>query len=143
VEFDGAAVARGNREAECCVGEHEGDVAAGGEENVPGRERSARVVSDGDRDGSRGGCEVGQGQASALGRRGMPMALARIPSPRARRGSALVEFSLAGIPLVLTPISTAETACGMWVYHSLAVGVASVSRHTSTRGAGCGVVRRG
>jgi len=71
------------------------------------------------------------------------MALARIPSPRARRGSALVEFSLAGIPLVLIPISTAETACGVWVYHSLAVGVTSVSRHTSTRGAGCGAVRRG
>jgi Flp pilus assembly protein TadG len=56
---------------------------------------------------------------------------------RWRRGNALVEFSLAAIPLIFIQISIVEICRGMWDYHSLAQAVKAASRSAATRGAGC------
>jgi hypothetical protein len=56
----------------------------------------------------------------------------------AKRGSALVEFTLAGLPAIFMLISTFEMARGMWVYHGLAHAAKTGARFAVVRGRGCG-----
>jgi Flp pilus assembly protein TadG len=54
-----------------------------------------------------------------------------------QRGSAMIEFTLVGIPLVFILISTFEVARGMWIYHTLAYAVKEGTRYASVHGATC------
>jgi Flp pilus assembly protein TadG len=56
---------------------------------------------------------------------------------RRERGSAILEFTLVGIPLVFVVISTFEMARGMWLYHSLAYAAKTGARFAVVRGKGC------
>jgi hypothetical protein len=59
-------------------------------------------------------------------------------SRRARqRGSSLLEFTLAGIPLIFVMISVVETSRGMWNYVTLARAVNETTRFVSLRGSSC------
>jgi hypothetical protein len=54
-----------------------------------------------------------------------------------RLGSATLEMTLVGIPLVFVLISTVEMARGMWIYHTLAHAVREGTRFTIVHGADC------
>ena len=54
-----------------------------------------------------------------------------------QRGSAMVEFALAGIAAVMVLISTFQLAMGMWRYHTLAYVVHEATRYAAVRGHGC------
>ena len=58
-------------------------------------------------------------------------------SARSRRGSTMLEFALAGIPVIFVVISTLELARGMWIYHSLAFATKTAARFAVVRGRGC------
>jgi Flp pilus assembly protein TadG len=55
----------------------------------------------------------------------------------ARRGNAIIEFTLVAIPLLFIQTSIVEICRAMWDYHSLAQAVKAAARQVSTRGAGC------
>ena len=58
--------------------------------------------------------------------------------PRERcRGSQILEFTLAAIPLIFFLIGIFGVGIGMWGYHSIAAGVKNAARIASVRGAGC------
>lgn len=57
-----------------------------------------------------------------------------------RRGNALIEFTLVGIPLIFTLISIFEIARGMWIYHTLAYAVSEGTRFAIVRGENCAVL---
>jgi TadE-like protein len=54
-----------------------------------------------------------------------------------RRGSQIVEFTLAAIPLIFLTIGIFGVGIGMWGYHSVAAGVKNAARAAAVRGAGC------
>jgi len=54
-----------------------------------------------------------------------------------QRGSAIVEFTLAGIASVFVLISTFQLSMAMWNYHTLALMVHDATRYTAVRGVGC------
>jgi len=54
-----------------------------------------------------------------------------------RRGSQILEFTLAAIPLIFLLIGIFGVGIGMWSYHSIAAGVKNAARIASVRGAGC------
>jgi Flp pilus assembly protein TadG len=54
-----------------------------------------------------------------------------------RRGVALVEFTIAGIPSMILLISTFSLAMGMWNYHTLAYAVHEATRYVSVKGKDC------
>ena len=54
-----------------------------------------------------------------------------------RRGSQILEFTLAAIPLIFLLVGIFGLGIGMWGYHSLAAGVKNAARIASVRGAGC------
>jgi Flp pilus assembly protein TadG len=54
-----------------------------------------------------------------------------------RRGSQIVEFTLAAIPLIFFLVGIFGVGIGMWGYHSLAAGVKNAARIASVRGLGC------
>jgi Flp pilus assembly protein TadG len=54
-----------------------------------------------------------------------------------RRGSAMVEFALAGIASVTMLISTVQLSIAMWNYHTLAYATHEANRYTSTHGRSC------
>lgn len=56
---------------------------------------------------------------------------------RTRRGSAVIEFTLVGIPLIFTLISIFEISRGMWIYHTLAYSVTEATRFASVHGLNC------
>ena len=56
---------------------------------------------------------------------------------KGRKGNAIIEFTLAAIPLIFIQISIVEICRGMWDYHSLAQAVKGACRSVATRGAGC------
>ena len=59
-------------------------------------------------------------------------------SRRARqKGSSLIEFTLAGIPLIFVMISVVEMSRGMWNYVTLARAVNQTARFASLRGTSC------
>jgi len=52
-------------------------------------------------------------------------------------GNALVEFTLAGIPLIFVLVSIFQISIGMWLYHSLAFAVSEGTRYTIVHGINC------
>src|SRR5690242_5165865 len=56
-----------------------------------------------------------------------------------RLGSATLEMTLVGIPMIFVLISTIEMARGMWIYHTLAYSIREGTRFTIVHGVDCGV----
>ena len=56
---------------------------------------------------------------------------------RRQRGSAMVEFALAGIASIFLIISTFHLAVGMWNYHVLANAVHETTRYVAVKGVNC------
>src|SRR5215472_950356 len=54
-----------------------------------------------------------------------------------RRGSAMLEFALTGIPVMFFLISTIQIGLGMWQYHSLDSALQQAGRYLAVRGRGC------
>jgi len=54
-----------------------------------------------------------------------------------RKGNAMVEFTLVGIPMIFILISVFEMARGMWVYHTLAYAVKEGTRYAIVHGENC------
>ncbi len=54
-----------------------------------------------------------------------------------RRGSAIIEMTMIGIPVIFVLISIFEMARGMWIYHSLAFGIKEGARFASVHGVNC------
>ena len=55
------------------------------------------------------------------------------------RGSAIVEMTLVGIPMIFVLISIFEMARGMWAYDTLAYAVRETSRYAIVHGQDCAV----
>ena len=53
------------------------------------------------------------------------------------RGSAMLEFTLVGIPIIFVLISTFQMAFGMWLYHTLAYAAREGTRYAVVHGANC------
>ncbi len=56
---------------------------------------------------------------------------------RKKRGSAVLEFTLAGIPAIFLWISIAQMALGMWRYHVLEYAVKVTNAYVAVHGSGC------
>jgi hypothetical protein len=56
-----------------------------------------------------------------------------------RKGSALIEFTLVGIPLIFVLISIFEMARGMWLYHTLAAAIKEGTRFAIVHGNDCNI----
>lgn len=56
---------------------------------------------------------------------------------RREQGTAVLEFALAGIPLLLMIISIFELCLAMWSYHTLAFAVREGARYAAIKGQGC------
>jgi len=54
-----------------------------------------------------------------------------------RRGNALIEFTLLGIPLTFITISIVAISVDMWEFHNLAFVTEATSRYISIHGATC------
>ncbi len=54
-----------------------------------------------------------------------------------RRGSAIVEFAIVGIPLLFIWISVVQMAIGMWRYHTLQYAVKMASSYMAIHGSSC------
>jgi Flp pilus assembly protein TadG len=54
-----------------------------------------------------------------------------------QNGSATLEMTLVGIPLIFVLISTVEVARGMWIYHTLAYALREGTRYTIVHGVDC------
>jgi|SRR5215471_4792217 len=54
-----------------------------------------------------------------------------------QRGSAMIEFTLVGIPMIFLLISVFEMSRAMWNYHTLAFAVREGTRYAAVHGAGC------
>ena len=50
---------------------------------------------------------------------------------RGQRGSAMVEFALAGVGSMILFISTVQLTIGMWNYHTLAYAVHEATRYAA------------
>lgn len=58
---------------------------------------------------------------------------------KSSRGSAILEFTLMGIPMIFVVICTVEMARGMWNYHTLQYAVKAATAYASMHGATCGL----
>jgi hypothetical protein len=56
---------------------------------------------------------------------------------KSSRGSAAIEFTLAGLASTILLISTFQLAIGMWNYHTLAYAVHDGTRYVAVKGKGC------
>ena len=54
-----------------------------------------------------------------------------------QRGSAMLEFTLVGIPMIFVLISIFEISRGMWNYHTLAFAVREGTRYATVHGFDC------
>jgi Flp pilus assembly protein TadG len=54
-----------------------------------------------------------------------------------RRGSAVIEFAMVGVPLLFMWISIFQVAMGAWRYHTLQYAVKMASAYMATHGADC------
>src|SRR5262249_12388823 len=53
------------------------------------------------------------------------------------RGSAIIEFTLAGIPVIFLIYATIQLSIMMWNYHTLAYAVNEGAHYAAVRGQGC------
>src|SRR3954468_3193094 len=53
------------------------------------------------------------------------------------RGSAMLEFTLAGVPSIMLLISIFQLSLAMWNYHTLAYAVHDGTRYAAVKGYGC------
>jgi hypothetical protein len=53
------------------------------------------------------------------------------------RGSAMIEFTLAGLAAIILLISTFQLSLGMWNYHTLAYAIHQSTRYVAVKGVGC------
>ena len=60
-----------------------------------------------------------------------------MPYRKRRRGSALVEFTLAGIASATLLISTVQLSIAMWNYHTMAYATHETNRYISVHGRSC------
>ncbi|MGO4885584.1 MAG: TadE/TadG family type IV pilus assembly protein [Bryobacteraceae bacterium] len=56
---------------------------------------------------------------------------------KGRRGAVTLEFTLVGIPLLFTLISTVEMSRGMWMYQTQAYAISQGVRYLVVHGADC------
>jgi len=56
---------------------------------------------------------------------------------RCERGSNIVEFTMAGIPLIFLIYATIQLSLAMWNYHTLAYSVNEGAHYAAVRGQGC------
>jgi Flp pilus assembly protein TadG len=56
---------------------------------------------------------------------------------KTQRGSTMLEFTLAGIPVLFLIICTVQLSLAMWNYHTLAYAVNQGVRYTALHGQGC------
>jgi Flp pilus assembly protein TadG len=56
---------------------------------------------------------------------------------RARRGNALIEFTLLGIPIIFISLSIVSVSLDMWQFHSLAYSTEMTARYATVHGATC------
>ncbi len=56
-----------------------------------------------------------------------------------RTGSAMLEFTLVGIPTIFVLISTFEIARGMWIYGTVSNAVREGTRFTIVKGSNCAI----
>jgi Flp pilus assembly protein TadG len=61
----------------------------------------------------------------------------RTMQPSRRRGSAILEFTMTGIPLMFAWISIMQMAIGMWQYHSLQYAVKVTGSYIAVHGSDC------
>jgi Flp pilus assembly protein TadG len=54
-----------------------------------------------------------------------------------RRGTALIEFMLIGIPVIFVSISTVEASIAMWQFHSMMYADETAARYAAMHGKGC------
>lgn len=54
-----------------------------------------------------------------------------------QRGSAMLEFALAGIPLMFIWISIVQMAIGMWRYHTIQYAVKTAGSYITVHGSDC------
>ncbi|MDP2996751.1 MAG: TadE/TadG family type IV pilus assembly protein, partial [Bryobacterales bacterium] len=54
-----------------------------------------------------------------------------------RKGSAMIEFTLVGIPMIFVLVSIFEMSRAMWVYHTLAYAVKDAVRFAVVHGKSC------
>ncbi len=54
-----------------------------------------------------------------------------------QRGSAMIEFTLVGIPMIFLLISIFEVSRAMWNYHTLAFAIREGTRYAAVHGSGC------
>jgi Flp pilus assembly protein TadG len=57
--------------------------------------------------------------------------------PGNRRGSALIEFTLVGIPVIFLTVSVLSISIDMWEFHELPHAVEMTARYAATHGQGC------
>ena len=56
---------------------------------------------------------------------------------RTRRGSALLEFTLVGIPMLFISMSVMSASLDMWQFHNLAYGTQMTARYIAMHGRSC------
>lgn len=56
---------------------------------------------------------------------------------KSQRGSAFIEMTLVGIPMIFVLISTVEVSRGMWIYATLSFAARETSRYISVHGQNC------
>jgi Flp pilus assembly protein TadG len=56
---------------------------------------------------------------------------------RGRRGSALLEFTLVGIPILFISTSIMSASLDMWQFHNLAYGTQMTARYAAMHGRSC------
>jgi Flp pilus assembly protein TadG len=54
-----------------------------------------------------------------------------------RRGSAILEFTFTGIPLIFVWISVVQMSLGMWHYHTLQYATKAAGEYAAFHGLGC------
>jgi Flp pilus assembly protein TadG len=54
-----------------------------------------------------------------------------------RRGSAMLEFVLTGVPLIFVWLSIVQMSLGMWQYHTLQYAVKAAGAYASVHGSNC------
>jgi hypothetical protein len=63
--------------------------------------------------------------------------LKRLGKRGGRRGSALLEFTLVGIPMIFISTSIMSASLDMWQFHNLAYGTQMTARYAAMHGRSC------